>query len=310
MSPPILLTFYCVLIVFASLVGGWLPSLVRLTHTRMQLMMSFVAGLMLGVGVLHLLPHAVGELQSVDLAVGWMLFGLLLMFFLIRIFHFHHHGPAAVDKAAVVEEHGHTHGPACNHGHSHIHRTGEVSIHRLSGWGVTFGLALHTLIDGIALAASVAAEAHAEPSQAVFYGLGTFLAVALHKPLDALSISTLMASGGWSVRFRQFVNAGFALMCPLGALFFYFGLSRFGEEQHLFLGAALALAAGVFICISLADLLPELSFHNHDRVKLSIALLLGVLLAYGIGFLEPAHTHDHGTHLHHHTHAAGAPHSH
>ena len=59
----------------------------------------------------------------------------------------------------------------------------------------------------------------------------------------------------------------------------------------MILGCALGFSAGVFLCISLGDLLPELQFHRHDRGKLSIALLLGVVLAYGIGYLEPKHLH-------------------
>ena len=307
MSPALLLTVFCALVVLASLVGGWLPGLLRLTHTRMQLMMSFVAGLMLGVGVLHLLPHAVAELQSVDRAVIWLLVGLLLMFFMIRIFHFHQHGPVAAPESAVAAggpepvEHRHAHEPHHDHAHEDHDHSHHHAAHRLSGLGVTLGLALHTLIDGVALAASVAAESQEHATGFRLFGVGTFLAVALHKPLDALSITSLMSAGGWSPRMRQAVNAGFAMMCPLGALFFYFGLSRFADEQHVFLGCALAFSAGVFLCISLADLLPELSFHAHDRVKLSLALLLGVALAYGIGFLEPAHTHQHGTHPHEHS---------
>ena len=48
--PSTVLLIYCVCIVLASLAGGWLPSVLRLTHLRMQLTMSMVAGLMLGRG--------------------------------------------------------------------------------------------------------------------------------------------------------------------------------------------------------------------------------------------------------------------
>jgi hypothetical protein len=58
MSPVGLLVVYCLLILLASLLGGWVPLLVRLTHRRMELLVSFVSGVMLGVAVLHLLPHA------------------------------------------------------------------------------------------------------------------------------------------------------------------------------------------------------------------------------------------------------------
>jgi zinc and cadmium transporter len=117
-----------------------------------------------------------------------------------------------------------------------------------------------------------------------------------------------MAAGGWSRNSIWLANLSFALMCPLGAISFVFGLDSFFGEQHIVLGCSLAFAAGVFLCISLADLLPEVAFHTHDRLRLTLALALGVALAWGIGFLEPKHAHEHhdhgshGEHAHDHTH--------
>ena len=54
-----LLAVYCLLIALISIAGGWVPLALRLTHRRMELAISFVAGAMLGVALLHLLPHAV-----------------------------------------------------------------------------------------------------------------------------------------------------------------------------------------------------------------------------------------------------------
>ena len=42
----------------------------------------------------------------------------------------------------------------------------------------------------------------------------------------------------------------------------------------------------MFLCISLSDLLPELQFHQHDRVKFSVALLLGIAVAWGAQRIE------------------------
>ena len=152
---------------------------------------------------------------------------------------------------------------------------------------------MHTLIDGVALGASVKVDAEHGAAWSLF-GLGTFLAIVLHKPLDAVSITSLMAASGWSVTWRHLVNAGFAMMCPLGAVLFLWGVHRFAQAEHVLLGGALAFSAGVFLCISLGDLLPELGFHTHDRLKLSALLLLGIAVAYAIGFLEPEHVHSHG----------------
>ena len=98
-----------------------------------------------------------------------------------------------------------------------------------------------------------------------------------------------MAAGGWSQRSIHLANAGFAIICPIGAVSAVWGLSTMRAEQHMALGCALAFAAGVFLCIALADLLPEVAFHAHDRLRLTLALLLGIALAWSIGFFEPEH---------------------
>ncbi len=288
-----LLVIYCLLIVVASVLGGWLPSLMRLTHLRTQLLMSFVAGLMLGIAMLHLLPHAAELLGSGARAGGAALLGIIAMFLLMRAFHVHAHdefeeleieaevamGHVDADPHHHGHEHHHAHGPSCDHDHS-----------KEIGWmGMFFGLGLHTLMDGVALGASVAAEYGHTPFLGLA-GLGTFLAVVLHKPLDAFAITSMMKKGGWSHGQQAGVNFLFSLACPLGALLFYFGVSYLSGSNTL-LGWGLALSAGFFICISLADLLPEVAFHHHDRVKLTTALLLGVALALGIENL-PGHSHD------------------
>ena len=58
LSPTLLLVLYCTAIAGFSLVGGLLPNWVKMTHTRTQVAMSLVSGLMLGVAFFHLLPHS------------------------------------------------------------------------------------------------------------------------------------------------------------------------------------------------------------------------------------------------------------
>ena len=115
--------------------------------------------------------------------------------------------------------------------------------------------------------------------------------LALHKPLDALSITSLMAAAGWPRRWRHAVNAAFAILCPLGAVLFLVGIDLIEGYQREIVASALAFAAGVFVCIALGDLLPEMEFHSHSRVPLTAALLSGIALAWAITFLEPAHLH-------------------
>jgi zinc and cadmium transporter len=138
------------------------------------------------------------------------------------------------------------------------------------------------VIDGVALAAATQGMQETGASLA---GVSVFLAILLHKPLDAMTIMSLMAVRGWPQRTRSLVNTAFALMCPLGALAFALGIGAAGE-QHLFVyGAVLAFSAGVFLCISLSDLLPEVQFHSHDRLAMSGALLVGVAIAASLEIL-------------------------
>ena len=283
LSPVVLLSSYCLLILLASLAGGWIPLFVRLTHTRLQVATSFVAGLMLGVGVLHLMPHAWQELHSIDQTAWWLLGGFLLMFFIQRFFHFHHHDVPDESPEGSTDEHQHGHHDQDHDQHQHESTLADQSARHLSWSGAALGLTLHTLIDGIALGASVQAESHGGRG---LLGLGTFLVIILHKPFDAMAIGTLMAAGGWSRISRHLVNGLFALAIPAGVLLFHFGASQFSDAGHLFLGSALAFAAGTFVCIATSDLLPELQFHAHDRVKLSFALLAGLVLAAAIGKFE------------------------
>jgi zinc and cadmium transporter len=153
------------------------------------------------------------------------------------------------------------------------------------------------VLNGVALAAAVQ---HGNDGSSWLAGFGTFLVIFLHKPFDAMTIGMLMARGGWNLPWRHTVNALFSLAIPIGVLVFYFGLvsdsaAASSGARQWFVACALAFSAGTFLCISLSDLLPELQFHRHDRVKLSVALMLGLALAQVAAMMEAA---AHGVHVH------------
>jgi zinc and cadmium transporter len=292
------LAVYCALIVGASLFGGWLPQRLQISHTRMQVIISVIAGLMLSIGIFHMLPHAIEELgeEGADHAAYGLMAGLVVMFLLLRIFSFHQHSHSGYSTPSDALGHGQPHSDprshVCDHDSGEAHSPDHShATHSLSWVGVCLGMGLHTLIDGLALGASV--EADALRGVTGLFGLGTFLAVFLHKPLDSTSITSLMAVGGWSSRSQTWTNSAFAVICPLGAGLFVLGVHEFSGYQSTIVGMALAASAGVFLCIALADLLPEMEFHRHNRVQLTAALLAGIALGWAIHFLEPAHSHGH-----------------
>jgi zinc and cadmium transporter len=213
----------------------------------MQVLLSFTGGVLLGVGLLHLLPHAILEFRGdVPATMVWVVAGFFLMFLLERVFHGHAHHTA--DGGPT--HHPHTHGESCGHAHRHGHQAG-----RWSWCGAFAGLALHSLADGAALAASVGSDA--AHGGGLLAGLATFLAILLHKPFDSGIIATLMIEAGVSVRVRRLAIAAYALIVPIGALAFLASLHLVGPQQSAVVGPAMAMAAGAFICIAAADLLGD-----------------------------------------------------
>ena len=255
-----LLVAYSGAVFAASLAGGRLSEYGAMTHMRTQLVMSLVAGFILGVALFHLLPHSLERIPApgaVNTAMLWVVAGMVAMVILLRVFPFHQHDFS--DEAAA---HGHGGGLA----------------------GIALGLGLHAAMEGFALGASVRIGLTTE---GMLPGLGGCLAILLHKPLDAFSITGMMKHEGKGLRARLAANVGYALICPVAAVLSYVGAGMLGAvTEGPALGFGLAFAVGAFLSISLSDLLPEVHFHRHDRGKLLLALLAGVALAYALYFVE------------------------
>ncbi len=288
---------FCLGIVLASVLGGMLPLATVLNHTRLQVYLSFSAGAMLGAAFFHMLPEAVRA--GSPATIPWAAVGLLVLFFLERFFSFHHHEPhdhdsdshrrEALPQPAAGETAGDCPSTATPRGltasipSSDRTLTEYPRVESDGGalpWGsAAFGLAVHSLVGGIALASAVAADYQVRAGLGAA-GFGVFVATLVHKPADALTITSLMVRAGSARREAYLINLGFALMIPLGVVIFAAGVAAGANSGMVaaWTSGALAFSAGTFLCISLSDLLPELQFHSHDRLKLSIALLAGIAL--------------------------------
>jgi zinc and cadmium transporter len=282
----IMLSTFCAAVVIVSVIGGILPLATVLNHTRLQVYLSFSAGTMLGTAFFHMLPEAV-RVGSTD-TLGWTAFGLLGVFFLERFFSFHHHEAHDPPKpslplpqlvATQANELGTHHHEVDEQNHS-------VEANTLSWASAALGLIVHSLVGGIALASAVEAD-YRVGKGAGGAGLGVFIATFVHKPADALTITALMVRSGVPRRYTHLVNLGFALMIPAGVALFWMGTAGIGPASAAsWTAIALAFSAGTFLCIALSDLLPELQFHSHDRLKLSVALLAGFFLMVGTSAID------------------------
>ncbi len=268
---------------FAAWFGGRFHALIASSHVRIQTLLSFVGGLMLGMALLHLIPHAVVEVGSIDTTMYAMLGGLIGVFLLIRFLHVHSHTPGALATDGALE---HAHDPTHDHGHTHEHPAAVRPSTSRVRWLVLFsGLGLHSVVDGLAIASAVSLACTEDAGWA---GFSILLVVLLHKPIDAVSLTGTMAAVGESDRRRRLINAVFAAITPLATVGAFAGFVTTGSGA----GIAMAVAAGAFVCVALADLMPEVQFHSHHRGRFTLALALGIALAWAIGIFEP-HGHHH-----------------
>jgi zinc and cadmium transporter len=282
----------CLAIVTVSVLGGLLPLATVLNHTRLQVYLSFAAGAMLGAAFFHMLPEAV-RIGSAS-TIPWAALGLLALFFLERFSSFHHHEThenarkAASDHAlaeAFSSQADGAYAAACSR--SHPRQPGAPTVGALRWGSAAFGLAVHSLVGGIALASAVAAD-YAAHGRLGATALGVLLATLLHKPADALTITSLMLRANSTRWVAHAVNLGFGLMIPLGVVLFALGMGGLSPGTAAsFTAIALSFSAGTFLCIALSDLLPELQFHSHDRLKLSSALAAGVALMGATALAQP-----------------------
>jgi zinc and cadmium transporter len=315
------LALYCVAVLIMSLAGGSLPFLGRVTHDRLQFYLSASAGVMLGAAFFHVMPDAME--RSKENFGWWMSLGVIGLFCIERFIAPHSH---ELDGGGHHHHHHHDHA----HYHAHAEKPAEqattASNHpdrraaapAVAGWMAVVGLTIHTFMNGVGLAAAVQTDAANQtaashnPSALMLPGFALFLAIVLHKPADALAISTVLSRKQVSKSVLGLVQFGFAITVALGALAYCAtsGAIEAGLRNEL-AGAALAFSAGTFLFIALSDLLPEVQFHRHDRVPLFLTLFAGIVLMGGISYLEDHdHEHEHGAPAveQHEHHSAGESH--
>jgi zinc and cadmium transporter len=279
------LSIYCLLVLMASIFGGWIPFLGKVTHGRLQLYLSLSAGIMLGASFFHVMPEAF-EQCGATMFGWWMSLGVVGLFCIERFIaphshelddgHHHHHHHHHHDHT----EHGHEHPVAAEH---------KAAAPAIAGWMAVIGLTIHTFMNGVGLAGQVQVESSRAGQGALLAvpGLAMFFAIAFHKPADAMAISTVLSRKHVSRQIISLVQLGFALMVPVGVVaFMVLGEKLAAGLRTQLTGAALAFSAGTFLFIALSDLLPEVQFHTHDRLRLFFSLLLGVVFMGGIAVLE------------------------
>src|SRR5574341_299020 len=204
-------------------------------------LVSFAAGALLGAAFLDLLPEALE--QTGGLIFVYALIGVLI-FYIIETFLYWYH---------------------CHYGHHHHHAT-HHKVHPFA-WLNLFGDAVHNFVDGMIIAAAYLAS--------IPVGIATTVAVILHEIPQELGDFGILIFGGISRAKALFFNFLSALTAVLGAVLVY------NFSATLNLSAFLVpFAAGGFIYIASADLLPEL--HKERNVNKAVIQLFFFLLGVAV----------------------------
>lgn len=270
---------YCAGVVLASLLGGLFPLTRKISHARLQLYLALSGGVMLGASLLHMIPES-ADILGHNFGI-YVILGVLGLYFVQRFLAPHSH-----EMEEAVMPHATAHEiqdpkPATTPSHHHHPEA-------VSAWAVIAGLSIHSLFAGVALGGALQTDGPATRALA----LTVFLVIALHKPADSLTVTAMLLRKGTPRATIAVCQLLFSLLVPLGLVAFVLARGAIPEDLGRPLtGAVLAVTAGMFICISLGDLLPEVQFHAHDRFKLSAALLAGVLLMALLRALEPERDH-------------------
>lgn len=146
--------------------------------------------------------------------------------------------------------------------------------HKHLAWFNLFGDGIHNFVDGVVIASTFMID--------VKLGLITTFAVIIHEIPQELSDASVLSYSGLPLKKIYLYNLLFALTALLGALVAYFYANELKSAPYL-----LAIAAGNFIYLSMADLMPIIH-HEMDRKKIANQVfwfVWGIVLIYLAGVL-------------------------
>ena len=146
----------------------------------------------------------------------------------------------------------------------HSHDDHECDVHKTTATLVILGDTVHTFVDGVVIAAAVMVS--------MPLGLTTALAVAAHEiPQEAGDFAILLAAG-YSRKRALLLNLASAAGGILGAS----AMLLFGGQLPGVVPYVLAFAAGNFLYVAMADLIPTLHRGTLDRNAIRQLILIGL----------------------------------
>ncbi|MFH0819451.1 MAG: ZIP family metal transporter [bacterium] len=216
-------------------------------------LISLAAGTLLATAFFHLLPEAIEESKfSSKTLLSIVLLSILFFFIIEKYLHWHH--------------------CRCEENESTNKKTYKYFVYTN-----LLGDAIHNFIDGAAIAASFLINP--------LTGFVTTLTIILHEIPQEISDFGILLYGGLERKKALAFNFLTALTAVLGALIFYY----FGRDFSHITPLMIAFAAGNFIYLATADLIPEIH-HEKDRGRIlsnTLWLIFGVVMIVSLIIFLP-----------------------
>ena len=244
------------LVVFAlSLCAGIVPLVATFGPRSLHGVIAAACGLFLGITFLHLLPELAERARDGAPTILWgcVLAGLLAVFL--------------ADVALRARE-----------GEQQDHALGDHPAHhgdhRVVGIATFVGLSIHTLAGAIGIGLGF---------EVVPLRNALIAATLAHKAAEAFSLASVLRLAELKRRTSFLLLATYALVTPVGI---QVGRQLAGDVAPSALGPLEGLAAGTFLYVAVAELLPEV-FHGRSDRPLKVLLLLAGIAASTALLIHP-----------------------
>jgi zinc transporter ZupT len=221
--------------------GGFIAWRREISRSIQEYLIALGAGFLLALVLIDLLPEAIASIG--ETAPLWMLFGFSMV-------HFVEH---TVVKHLHFGEETHS----------------DLMVSKVASYSAFWGLFIHAFFDGLAISSGMYYD--------LSLGILIFIAIALHKFPEGLTIASIMLASKQSKQTALRASAGVAGGTMIGILMIFF----LQNVDPRITGYAFAFSAGAALYVSASDLIPEIN-RSDDR-KLSLIVFVGMVMYYFSG---------------------------